>query len=214
MRIGRNDPCPCGSGKKYKKCCMDLNSQSISRSYSSAVYRTAIDTELSISVGAGLSRIMDYMVQTNFIGACHSISSVIYIALAELGYAPDLLIGEVLSNNGTPFDHSWVELDGKVIDLAVWKNMQGNRICNPIVMNIDVITGKPHNLSYGIRFLGLDAQASIAQSLSLSEYMDSYPNDRNKLWNLVSLFLNRDIDIDTLREKYKAFYRTYRNGHI
>ncbi len=21
MRVGRNDPCPCGSGKKYKKCC-------------------------------------------------------------------------------------------------------------------------------------------------------------------------------------------------
>ena len=21
-RIGRNDLCPCGSGKKYKKCCM------------------------------------------------------------------------------------------------------------------------------------------------------------------------------------------------
>ena len=20
-RIGRNEPCPCGSGKKYKKCC-------------------------------------------------------------------------------------------------------------------------------------------------------------------------------------------------
>jgi uncharacterized protein YecA (UPF0149 family) len=22
-KIGRNDPCPCGSGKKYKNCCMD-----------------------------------------------------------------------------------------------------------------------------------------------------------------------------------------------
>src|SRR5437588_5400783 len=22
MKIGRNDPCPCGSGKKYKRCCM------------------------------------------------------------------------------------------------------------------------------------------------------------------------------------------------
>ncbi len=22
MRVGRNDPCPCGSGKKYKNCCM------------------------------------------------------------------------------------------------------------------------------------------------------------------------------------------------
>jgi SWIM/SEC-C metal-binding protein len=21
-KIGRNEPCPCGSGKKYKKCCM------------------------------------------------------------------------------------------------------------------------------------------------------------------------------------------------
>ncbi len=21
IKIGRNDPCPCGSGKKYKKCC-------------------------------------------------------------------------------------------------------------------------------------------------------------------------------------------------
>jgi len=24
-KIGRNDPCPCGSGKKYKKCCLDKN---------------------------------------------------------------------------------------------------------------------------------------------------------------------------------------------
>ena len=23
-KIGRNDPCPCGSGRKYKKCCLDL----------------------------------------------------------------------------------------------------------------------------------------------------------------------------------------------
>jgi preprotein translocase subunit SecA len=22
QRVGRNDPCPCGSGKKYKNCCM------------------------------------------------------------------------------------------------------------------------------------------------------------------------------------------------
>ena len=23
MKIGRNNPCPCGSGKKYKKCCLE-----------------------------------------------------------------------------------------------------------------------------------------------------------------------------------------------
>lgn len=25
MKTGRNDPCPCGSGKKYKHCCMHLD---------------------------------------------------------------------------------------------------------------------------------------------------------------------------------------------
>jgi len=23
-KVGRNDPCPCGSGKKFKKCCLIL----------------------------------------------------------------------------------------------------------------------------------------------------------------------------------------------
>jgi uncharacterized protein len=22
LRLGRNDPCPCGSGRKFKKCCV------------------------------------------------------------------------------------------------------------------------------------------------------------------------------------------------
>ncbi|MCF8086229.1 MAG: type I methionyl aminopeptidase [Desulfohalobiaceae bacterium] len=28
VKIGRNDPCPCGSGKKYKKCCMKAQQES------------------------------------------------------------------------------------------------------------------------------------------------------------------------------------------
>lgn len=30
MKIGRNEPCPCGSGKKYKKCCINTASAAIS----------------------------------------------------------------------------------------------------------------------------------------------------------------------------------------
>ena len=26
-KIGRNDPCPCGSGKKYKTCCLGKDGQ-------------------------------------------------------------------------------------------------------------------------------------------------------------------------------------------
>jgi hypothetical protein len=28
VRIGRNDPCPCGSGKKFKKCCLAKEQES------------------------------------------------------------------------------------------------------------------------------------------------------------------------------------------
>ena len=27
MSVARNDPCPCGSGKKYKKCCMGADKE-------------------------------------------------------------------------------------------------------------------------------------------------------------------------------------------
>jgi uncharacterized protein YecA (UPF0149 family) len=26
QKVGRNDPCPCGSGKKFKKCCLHKSS--------------------------------------------------------------------------------------------------------------------------------------------------------------------------------------------
>lgn len=32
MKIGRNDPCPCGSGIKYKKCCLSKESNAVAES--------------------------------------------------------------------------------------------------------------------------------------------------------------------------------------
>ncbi len=30
VKVGPNDPCPCGSGKKYKKCCRDKDLAALS----------------------------------------------------------------------------------------------------------------------------------------------------------------------------------------
>ena len=35
QKPGRNDPCPCGSGKKYKKCCLDKDNNAVTVSNSS-----------------------------------------------------------------------------------------------------------------------------------------------------------------------------------
>jgi len=29
QKVGRNDPCPCGSGKKYKQCCLNKASSGL-----------------------------------------------------------------------------------------------------------------------------------------------------------------------------------------
>jgi uncharacterized protein YecA (UPF0149 family) len=28
--VGRNDPCPCGSGKKFKRCCLERQAANLS----------------------------------------------------------------------------------------------------------------------------------------------------------------------------------------
>ena len=37
-KIGRNDPCPCGSGRKYKRCCMGKGEASV-RAKRAAVHK-------------------------------------------------------------------------------------------------------------------------------------------------------------------------------
>jgi tetratricopeptide (TPR) repeat protein len=51
-KIGRNDPCPCGSGKKYKKCCLPLHEESRAKERETAALTAgSIDLdELSNSV--------------------------------------------------------------------------------------------------------------------------------------------------------------------
>jgi hypothetical protein len=39
-KVGRNDPCPCGSGKKYKKCCYGKEDQETDKSHSASIGRT------------------------------------------------------------------------------------------------------------------------------------------------------------------------------
>ena len=52
--VGRNSPCPCGSGKKYKKCCLEAdtsakaNAEAIYRQENAALQATAGDAGLGI----------------------------------------------------------------------------------------------------------------------------------------------------------------------
>jgi methionyl aminopeptidase len=62
-KFGRNDPCPCGSGLKYKKCCLgrrDVSVASIKRLYEKK-YKIRFKTEADI---AGIRKAGDLVIKT------------------------------------------------------------------------------------------------------------------------------------------------------
>ena len=48
LSLKRNDPCPCGSGKKYKKCCLSLDEQRSGRSQLASSSRTLREKNIAL----------------------------------------------------------------------------------------------------------------------------------------------------------------------
>jgi hypothetical protein len=48
MKIGRNDPCPCGSGKKYKRCCLKGASKQHAEALDDIEQMTAMNPNLTL----------------------------------------------------------------------------------------------------------------------------------------------------------------------
>jgi tetratricopeptide (TPR) repeat protein len=46
---GRNDPCPCGSGKKYKRCCLEKD-EATARALAAATLRPTIPEEIANTI--------------------------------------------------------------------------------------------------------------------------------------------------------------------
>lgn len=139
MKVGRNDPCPCGSGKKYKKCC--LNQYGGDEDFPliiGAVLNGGYDKELADVLCKLLWRMKS---GNGWVGECHATSAVLYVALKELGLDPRLCVGEV--DAGFLFDHSWVELDDKIIDLAVSlpHPQASSSLSPPIILDMNIRSG-------------------------------------------------------------------------
>lgn len=199
MKIGRNDPCPCGSGKKYKNCCLRKEKMSIPDRIKQAVKESGYNED----IGNVLANMYRYMERKQWWGACHASCAALYVCLSELGYKPKLCIGEVLGQ-GLYFDHSWISLDDKMIDLAISMTMLGGAPASGvIILGKDIKTGLPPILDYGVPGRGIEDQAKFVMGLPFTQYMDSFPDEKGGLWGVVREVLSTDVNIPSLREKYK-----------
>lgn len=109
-KIGRNEPCPCGSGKKYKKCCINVSGMNLDRVvfpswYSSpskdgkeVLWRTSYKNLKNKKVVEDLD---NFLSKTQvYSNSCHYISTLLGIEIDDVevvkgwyGFRPEKMLG-------------------------------------------------------------------------------------------------------------------------
>ncbi|MDE5621164.1 MAG: hypothetical protein K2I80_11740, partial [Ruminococcus sp.] len=153
----------------------------------------------STNVALVVKNLFNYMIRKDLHGCCHSFSSVLYVALSEINLNPKLLIGECRIHSMPPFDHSWIVLNDKIIDIAIYLPLDNSYKCveGPIILDKDVVTNKRHHIEYGINTgLPWSPQTDRTIHTCFSEYMSKCPWEVDGLWTVLQMILPETITID------------------
>lgn len=198
IKIGKNDPCTCGSGKKYKKCCFNWRQN----------WAAGIDNhECEQQVKDIIRGAFDFIVEHDYQGGCHLVSAILHIILTEKGYEPVVRLGEVQVADSV-FDHSWIELDGEVIDVAIMNTLQDDFKLPPVLYGKSVASGKPVDCQYGVSSY-IDATAQLVITQSIGEYiMTGVSHGSLEIIKLIND--NAGVVLDNIEGTVRKYYSTYR----
>lgn len=178
---------------------MDLNSWRV------GMQRTLRGHPHSLTITKTLMAILRYIEKTGWSGACHASSAVVFVLLREQGVGVDLCLGEALLGR-TVFNHSWVELDGKVFDVAIVHTLENEILSAPVVMGRNVETGNPTEVQYGVKSgQPDDPPTAMLRETSFVDYLDEFPGHHYGLWGLavdLAAPLGLQLDAAELRGKY------------
>lgn len=174
----------------------------------------AQENGLSEQVQSVFVNLFDYMMKKKLCGCCHAFSSALYVALCELGESPQLCIGECYNPKEKFFDHSWILLNGKIIDIAIYMplSQRRNSITGVVIMDIDTVTQEKSDTEYGCKKeFGLNDETKKVKHISFIEYMNIWPFESNGLWSVVKSILSdtMEFDIDSSKAKYADTKRIF-----
>lgn len=178
------------------------------------IKRIISDSGFDISITEIIIRMYDYMIDKKFFGACHVISSVLYVGLSEMEFNTKLFIGECKKEGEKPFDHSWITVNDKIIDLAIYFPLTGkiNSVSGPVIFDIDAVNMNTVQTSYGINTgLQMSMDTQVILNTPFDEYMDKYPKEQDGLWSILKKVLpdSYNFDLETLRRKYANTTRQF-----
>lgn len=198
MKVGRNEPCPCGSGLKYKMCCLNGKDKNI-------LYLDSID--MPDQIRNVINGTYEFILENDYQGGCHLISVIHFILFSEMGFYPVVKIGEVQIGS-IIFDHSWIELDGKVIDLAIMNTLEDGIKLPPVIYNRSASTGEEVQYEYGVSS-NLDYVAKAISNVPIGKYiLEGEPKGTIDVMMMIAEKSNYPItDIHGILVKYLTSYR-------
>ncbi|KAA6446956.1 SEC-C metal-binding domain-containing protein [Bacillus swezeyi] len=208
--IGRNDPCPCGSNKKYKKCCLNK----VTKPFDEWKQRAHQLTENEILVETFFV-VFNRALKNNWRGACHAVSSILYVLLREQGIDAQLRIGYVSSKKvPVPFSHSWITIDEKPYDIGLYRSNPVNpqdsyftEVSPPIFKGINLDSQTETDIQFDVNSEreSKDKNFQNITKQSLGQYMNDWPKHKNGLWNEVieaATILGLNLKLNDLKDKY------------
>ena len=154
-----------------------------------------------------IGKLLTYMRKNYLTGAGKPVSAALYVALSELGFQPQICTGQIRTPAGKLVENTWLLLNGKVIDLAVYMPLRDpiNSISGPVVLGIDLITMQPAASEYGvISDMPLIEEVSDGLSMPFMKFMNGFPLEREGLWTVVVNILPPEMNVRTidLKERY------------
>ena len=133
--------------------------------------------------------VLAYIQENDWQGACHASTAVMFVLLKEQGIEATPFIGEV-SKVPIVFDHSWIEVDAKVIDAAILNTLVQGVNYPPVLLGNDLYTGEKTELLYGTdKGRGLDVQAEFIAKMPIGQYMEGFTGHPEGLWGISKLLV-------------------------
>lgn len=118
---------------------------------------------------------------------CASNTIALYVCLKNMGYNPQICYGLCTSKSGFEIYHMWLELGGRIIDIAIYGNAKfsplGGELANIIETPIVLESYDEAIIHYGKYLFDDDwqgANISVIEGMTLKEYINIAPNNGMK----------------------------------
>lgn len=171
----------------------------------------------NIPIKTIIKKVLTLMKLNDWRGACHESCGVMYVLFTELGIECQWRLGEVyfttkkIQGYNVCFDHSWIEYDGRKIDLAIYKTHQPQFDMSPTIMDLNIETLQAPELRYDTNSgWGDDFSSTFVKNTRLSQYFDNSPIDpKIGTWKVIldiAKELGLQLDLAVLRQKYNDIF--------